>query len=1332
MAAELRLNVALDLQYFKRQLPKLSQAAAGFQLPIQVKFDARQVRRELNKLTGRREFRINLNDTSIKSAIDNVKTLKRELEGLERKSRQATASSTPVGTQRLSRTTSQGGFNAAEIQALYQQAAAQGIEGFKKGVKVNRREAVAQLGLLAADAVKGVIAGLKKGQGQIGSASEKLAVELIDTMEARLEIRSPSRRLMRMGRQAAKGFELGMSNGLKRAQGTILAQLQAMLIAMQSEVRGFGQQGGFAQIGAASRGAMGAPGRMLTSRSGRPRFRSPSVSGPLGVSSALTGPSLYGQGRLALPAAGQSTASLAQASKEAAAKVRAYGRSAERAAAVLGEHDRVTGSGYRGLPSRSTGSALALSSGGAGASGGGGRFGRSRGLLGGMPQLPGTGSVRELASEFGNATKQVLLFGTAYKGLAFLMDFPSQVGAAVGALQSFNNTLKAISPSAEAAADSNAFILDIVNRYNVPLQSARDGFTKLYASMAPAGFEGDQIEKIFLGISQAAATFGMSADKVDRMNYAFAQMASKGQIMSEELKGQLGDVLPGAMGIFAEAAGLEGPDAIQKFSKALEDGAFQGENMVALLKNVGQVMQDEFGPGAEGAARTFQGLMNRMQNSMTLLYEAFEPVAVQFLNAVVVPMTQGIKTISDGVSAYFSQTAASTSEGQAFANQLKSLEGAFKGIKANVVGVIEIFKQFSQALLPVVKLLLQVAGNPIVGYLARLYAIVLPLNIAFRVTRGALAAVNVQMLLFKARTAAGVKTITAFRAMMVTTGASAKATSASIRGLGLAIKAALGSTVIGAIIVGLGVLIEKIITLRSKMDEVRAAAQQASAAIQHMTGAQAVSTEQQAQADVETLRNLRQRTKGKVGKVEVTQAEQEALTRSGESPVKFATERGLFGGVTKSAMGASGRQVDAALRQASERRTLASNRAALVRKEEAERDAKLKAELAEISLEGGGGGGDGKGGGGSTDQSDSAAILRIKQQIAEEERGILLNEKGRSEINLIRLNQELQFQEIAEMNANEATKAVLREEAKIEAGKKVAKIFEELANATIKEAEENNKALEEQKNSRATLAGIILEAQYASKQISEEEYKTGKFLLEQEATRRRIAGLPGLTPEERQRGIDAVDAMQPPGKEGKMSDWMKNTEKELKDFEGMAVSVGDGIASEFGAAFSGILQGTTSLSEGLGNAFSNIGKMFADMVMQMLAKWAMLQVMKGLFPGMAEGGVVSASGGGGLPSLVPGFATGGIVKGPTMAMVGEGRFNEAIVPLPNGKSIPVEMGGGAGNNIATNITVNVNNGQASSKTSGSQGNDLARNLEGAVKQVIMREMQPGGMIGTKR
>jgi hypothetical protein len=40
------------------------------------------------------------------------------------------------------------------------------------------------------------------------------------------------------------------------------------------------------------------------------------------------------------------------------------------------------------------------------------------------------------------------------------------------------------------------------------------------------------------------------------------------------------------------------------------------------------------------------------------------------------------------------------------------------------------------------------------------------------------------------------------------------------------------------------------------------------------------------------------------------------------------------------------------------------------------------------------------------------------------------------------------------------------------------------------------------------------------------------------------------------------------------------------------------------------------------------------------------------------------------------FADGGMVNGPTLGLVGEGKYNEAIVPLPNGRSIPVELGGG--------------------------------------------------------
>lgn len=55
------------------------------------------------------------------------------------------------------------------------------------------------------------------------------------------------------------------------------------------------------------------------------------------------------------------------------------------------------------------------------------------------------------------------------------------------------------------------------------------------------------------------------------------------------------------------------------------------------------------------------------------------------------------------------------------------------------------------------------------------------------------------------------------------------------------------------------------------------------------------------------------------------------------------------------------------------------------------------------------------------------------------------------------------------------------------------------------------------------------------------------------------------------------------------------------------------------------------------------------------------------------------------------FADGGISTGPTLAMVSEGRYrNEAHIPLPNGRSVPVELNGGAagGPVIHQHITYN--------------------------------------------
>jgi hypothetical protein len=75
-------------------------------------------------------------------------------------------------------------------------------------------------------------------------------------------------------------------------------------------------------------------------------------------------------------------------------------------------------------------------------------------------------------------------------------------------------------------------------------------------------------------------------------------------------------------------------------------------------------------------------------------------------------------------------------------------------------------------------------------------------------------------------------------------------------------------------------------------------------------------------------------------------------------------------------------------------------------------------------------------------------------------------------------------------------------------------------------------------------------------------------------------------------------------------------------------------------------------------------------------------------------------------------------------------MNEAVVPLPNGRSIPVDMGkGGGAGAVQTNITVNVDQGgQTDTETSGDNANKLGKAIDSAVKRVIMDERRVGGLL----
>ena len=100
------------------------------------------------------------------------------------------------------------------------------------------------------------------------------------------------------------------------------------------------------------------------------------------------------------------------------------------------------------------------------------------------------------------------------------------------------------------------------------------------------------------------------------------------------------------------------------------------------------------------------------------------------------------------------------------------------------------------------------------------------------------------------------------------------------------------------------------------------------------------------------------------------------------------------------------------------------------------------------------------------------------------------------------------------------------------------------------------------------------------------------------------------------------------------------------------------------------------------------------------------------------------------------FATGGIASSPQLAVFGEGSKNEAFVPLPDNRSIPVTLKGGAGGTSMgdVNISINVNNSNGKTDTSMSveQSKNLSQSMAGAIRATVqdelMKQMRPRGLL----
>ncbi len=118
--------------------------------------------------------------------------------------------------------------------------------------------------------------------------------------------------------------------------------------------------------------------------------------------------------------------------------------------------------------------------------------------------------------------------------------------------ESVRNTMLAVSSTAEESGENFKFVQEESYRLGLGLKESAKGFAKMAAARGDMSLE--DTKQAFTGISEMSTLLGLSADESSRAINALQQMMSKGVVSSEELKLQMGEVLPNAIPLMAKAA----------------------------------------------------------------------------------------------------------------------------------------------------------------------------------------------------------------------------------------------------------------------------------------------------------------------------------------------------------------------------------------------------------------------------------------------------------------------------------------------------------------------------------------------------------------------------------------------------------------------------------------------------------------------------------------------------------------------------------------------------------------------------------------------------------
>lgn len=186
-------------------------------------------------------------------------------------------------------------------------------------------------------------------------------------------------------------------------------------------------------------------------------------------------------------------------------------------------------------------------------------------------------------------------------------------------MERFNAQLTASTGAAVLNADTYAYLLELSNRLGQNVRDLIEPYAKFTTAARLSNVSLQDQRKIFEAATVAGTAMKLNSERMGLVFLALEQMFSKGTVSMEELRRQLGDLLPGSFAIAAQAMGV----TESQLTKMIKNGEVLARD---LLPKMAKGWLEAFGPAAAMAAVALQAQLQLLGSATFELLKKFDAV----------------------------------------------------------------------------------------------------------------------------------------------------------------------------------------------------------------------------------------------------------------------------------------------------------------------------------------------------------------------------------------------------------------------------------------------------------------------------------------------------------------------------------------------------------------------------------------------------------------------------------------------------------------------------------------------------------------------------------